>query len=69
MSNLLRDLEARMAIVEANQGKVQELIDLLEDVKSALRVFVKFGNGLKWIAVLVASVVGAVVTIRKWIWI
>lgn len=67
MNASLRDLEIRMQQVEANQGKVQELIDLLEDVKSALRVFVKVGNGLKWIALLVGSVAGAVVTIRKWV--
>jgi prefoldin subunit 5 len=66
MSGLLKDLEARMQMVEANQGKVQELIDLLNDVKSALRIFVKVGNGIKWLAVLVATVSGGIMAARKW---
>lgn len=62
-----KDMESRMQMVESNQGKVQELIDLLEEVKSALRIFVKIGNGLKWLALLIGSVAGAVLAIKKWI--
>jgi len=62
-----KDMEARMRAVEANQLKVQELINLLEDVKSSLRIFVKIGNGLKWIALFITSIVGAIIAIRKWI--
>lgn len=67
MSGAYRDLELRIEAVEANQGKVLELIDLLEEVKSALRLFVKIGNAFKWLAVLIASVAGAVMVIRKWL--
>lgn len=67
MSASIRDLEERVQIVEANQHKVQELIGLLEDVKSALRVFIKIGNGLKWIAVVLVSISGAVMALRKWL--
>ncbi len=60
------NLEARLQALEANQGRVQELIDLLEDVQSALRVFVKLANALKWVSILVASITGGVLAIRKW---
>lgn len=60
-------LEARMKIVETNQVQFQELIELLEDVKSALRIFIKIGNGVKWLAILAASVSGGVMAMRKWL--
>lgn len=65
MQPALKDLQKRMQIVEANQSKVQELIDLLEDVKSALRLFVKIGNAFKWLALVIASLAAAWAAIRK----
>lgn len=65
MQQMLKALEARMQIVESNQDKVQELIDLLEDVKSALRLFVKIGNAFKWLAIVIASLAAAWAAIRK----
>lgn len=65
MQQMLKALEARMQIMESNQDKVQELIDLLEDVKSALRLFVKIGNAFKWLAIVIASLAAAWAAIRK----
>lgn len=72
-----RDLEVRVIALEKNQASVQELttllpdikqlIELLEDVKSALRIFVKVGNGFKWVAGIVLAFASVLVAIRKWL--
>lgn len=67
MPDSLRNLEARVAALESNQVSIQELIGLLEDVKSALRIFVKIGNGVKWLAVIVVSSTSAIIAIKKWL--
>ncbi len=61
-----KDLEIRMSVLEEQHKSIAELIGLLEDVKSALRVFVKIGNAFKWVAILISSIIGAIMAIRKW---
>lgn len=51
-------LEARMEAIEKTQNSVAELVGLLEDVKSALRIFVKIGNAVKWLSALVLACSG-----------
>lgn len=44
-----------MDAIEREHKSINDLVHLLEDVKSALRVFVKIGNFVKWLsAVLLA---------------
>lgn len=80
----LHDLEMRMKALEAEQAVVRELVKevdwdmlrqmvgLLHDVQGAMRIFIKIGNGLKWILVLgtklalaVAAVSSAIAAWRK----
>lgn len=51
-------LEARMRVVEQKLEGIDELVILLEDVKGALRVFIKIGKGVKWIAGVVLACSG-----------
>lgn len=63
----IEELKARMQAIENDHLEIRELVDLLQEVKSALRLFVKFGNGVKWVAVIVASIGGAFAVLRKWV--
>lgn len=67
-------LEARMRAIELKQQEMDskkpdfdELIGLLKDVKSALRIFVKIGNAVKWIALVITAITGGFVAVRKWL--
>lgn len=39
-----------MQALESDHKSITELVTLLEDVKSALRLFVKVGNAVKWLS-------------------
>jgi len=67
MSPNLRELESRIESLEDNHAKVNELVDLLDDVKGALRIFVKIGYAVKWIAICVTTVSAAGIAVKKWI--
>lgn len=43
---------------------VTHLIKLLKDVSAALRVFVKCGNALKWLAGIVIAIAAITATVR-----
>lgn len=53
-----QNLEARMRIMEEKQKSIDDLVQLLEDVKRALRIFVRLGNVIKWLAAVVLSCSG-----------
>lgn len=63
----LHDLEKRMTIIEANQAKVNDLVELLEDVRSALRIFIMVGNGFKWLVGIGISVGIGYAAVKKWL--
>lgn len=57
-------LEARMEAIEKSQKNVQELVDLLEEVKGALRLFIKAGRFIKWLAGILLAFSGIAWAIR-----
>ena len=51
-------LEYRMLAVEQELKSVSELVILLNEVKAALRIFIKMAKVVKWIATLVMACSG-----------
>lgn len=47
-----------MTAMERRQASVDALVELLEDVQGALRIFIKMANGLKWVAGVVLACSG-----------
>ncbi len=66
MSNL-HDLEQRVIALENSKKSIDDLVDLLEDVRSALKVFVKIGNAAKWLVTLGATLGGAYYALKHWL--
>ena len=62
-----KTLEQRVKSLEENQESVSDLVDLLRDVRSALKVFVHVGNGLKWLVTLGASIAGVWYGLKHWL--
>lgn len=60
------DFESRLAAIEARQLINDDLIEVLKDVRSALRVLVLISKFLKWIAGLVVAVGAAYATLKNW---
>ena len=56
----------RIDALYRNQPDVLRLIELLKSVESALELFVKCGNGLKWMLGIVAPIVGIWLAYHKW---
>ena len=59
-------MDNRVKSLESAHPSVVELIGLLDDVKSALKVFVKCGNALKWILGLAAPLILIASYYKKW---
>lgn len=57
-------LEARMIAIEAKMKSIEELVVLLEDLKGALRVIVKIGKCVKWVASVILACSGITWTYR-----
>ena len=52
----MKVLETGMTAADMNQ--VHELVDLLNDVKSTIKIFILCGKGIKWLAVTVGTISG-----------
>jgi hypothetical protein len=65
MSNF-HELEKRVIALENSKASIDDLVQLLEDVRSALRVFITIGNALKWVVTLAASIAGAYYAFKHW---
>ena len=60
----LKLLERRVAAIEQHHQDIAELIALLEDVKGALRLFIKVGKAIKWLAGFLLACSGIAWVIR-----
>jgi len=56
--------EERLSRVEEICEEIPELLELLRDVKGALRLFVKFGKFIKWASGVLLAISGIAWVIR-----
>lgn len=59
----MHSMEARVKALEDKFSSIDELISLLEDVKGALRLFIKVGKVVKWAATIILGCSGI-----TWAW-
>ena len=53
-----KDLEVRLEAIEEYHKSITELVDLLNDVKGALRLFIATGKAVKWLLGFLAAISG-----------
>lgn len=57
-------INGKIDVIVSNDAKVNELLALIEQVKSAMVIFVKVGNVIKWVLGFIAPVVAAYYAIK-----
>lgn len=63
----IEELEKRVLVLEQGKASIDDLVSLLEDVRSALKIFIKIGNACKWLITLGATIAGAWYAIKHWL--
>lgn len=58
MPHSLGSLAERVAALESHKDSIQELVQLLHDVQGALRIFIKLGKAVKWLAGFLLAISG-----------